>query len=211
VFEAARIKFTDMENTLVSTTPKHRKGVSHHLPSRTRYRLPKGRRSAETSRRIVDRVSKVMGVKSVDVNHRTGSVFVVHEEHPEILHGLCAAFDSIADDLFEEVMEEEAEAIPGFSIVAHLLKKRAGSLDDFLAKKTNNMLDLKMLVPLLLLGAGLYKVSKTKAWMQEIPAWVLFYYAYDSYLKFHPPEVRTGVRTSDSASRAPKRLGVRSQ
>jgi hypothetical protein len=203
-----------MENTLVSTTPKHKKGVSHHIPTRTRYRLPKGRRSKETAARIVEKVSKVPGVKSVDVNERTGSVLVNHEEHPEILNGLGGALDSIAGDLFEEVLEEEGALIPGFSLLAHLLKKRASTVDHFLAEKTDNLVDLKMLVPLLFLGAGLVKVARSTNWIHEIPAWVLFYYAYDSYLKFHPPEITTAVRSSRSSKNgasATARLEVKRQ
>jgi len=202
-----------MEKTLEVVHPKDKKGVSHHLPHRTRYRVPKGRRSKETSERIVEKVSKVPGVKSVDVNHRTGSIFIAHEEHPEILAGLSGAFDSVCGDLFEEVLEEEGAMIPGFSVLAHLLKKRAAKLDHFLAEKTNNMIDLKMLVPVLLLGAGLFKIAKTRQWMHEVPAWVLLYYAYDSYLKFHPPEtLGAEVRSPERlAKRAPKRIGVNNQ
>jgi hypothetical protein len=201
-----------MEKTLEVVHPKHTKGVSHHLPHRTRYRVPKGRRSKETVDCIVEKLSKVPGVKSVDVNHRTGSIFVAHEEQPGILAGLGGAFDSVCDDLFEEVLEAEEAAIPGFSVMAHLIKKRAGKIDQFLAEKTNNIIDLKMLVPMLLLGAGVWKISSSKAWMNEVPAWVLLYYAYDSYLKFHPPEtVGMTVRSSDGSANGvqPKRIGVK--
>jgi hypothetical protein len=158
-------------------------------------------------------VSKVPGVKSVDVNERTGSVLVSHEEHPEILEGLGGALDSIAGDLFEEVLEAEGGAlIPGFSLLAHMIKKRAGSVDHFLADKTDNLIDLKMLVPVLFLGAGLVKVARSTNWIHEVPAWVLFYYAYDSYLKFHPPDVTATatVRPSRrSKNGATARLEVR--
>ena len=202
-----------MEKTLEVVHPKHKKGVSHHLPHRTRYRLPKGRRSKETSDCIVEKLSKVPGVKSVDVNHRTGSIFVAHEEDPDILGGLSGAFDSVCGDLFEEILEEEGAMIPGFSVLAHLIKKRAGKIDHFLAEKTNNIIDLKMLVPVLLLGAGLYKIAKSKQWLAEVPAAVLLYYAYDSYLKFHPPEtIGAEVRSPERfAKGAPKRIGVKHQ
>jgi hypothetical protein len=203
-----------MEKTLEVGHPKHKKGVAHHLPHRTRYRVPKGRRSKETAERIVEKISQVPGVKSVNVNHRTGSVFVAHDEHEDILVGLSGAFDSICDDLFEEVLEAESEMIPGFSVLAHLLKKRAGKIDHFLAEKTGNIIDLKMLVPVLLLGAGAIKMMRNRAWFHEVPAWVLLYYAYDSYLKFHPPETSgMTVRSSEGSANGaqPKRIGVRKQ
>src|SRR5271170_5765737 len=106
-----------MEKTVIKRAAAHpRKGVSHHLPTRTRYRIAKGRRSQELATQIRDKVSTVPGVKTVDVNERTGSVFIHHEERPDILEALCNAFDAVADDLFEETIEFESETIPGFSV-----------------------------------------------------------------------------------------------
>ncbi len=52
---------------------------------------------------------------------------------------------------------------------------------------TNNYLDLKTLLPVAFLVGGIYQASKTRAWWNQVPAWVLFYYAFDSYVKFHGP------------------------
>ncbi|MGH9550712.1 MAG: hypothetical protein ACRD3W_15130, partial [Terriglobales bacterium] len=55
---------------------------------------------------------------------------------------------------------------------------------------TDNWLDLKMLVPITLAGAAIWKIMRDKAWIGEVPGFVLLYYAYDSYMKFHGPSVR---------------------
>jgi hypothetical protein len=168
-------------------TPKHKKGVLHHLPSRTRYRIARRHRTEEMVAQIRDQVATVPGVKAVEVNERTGSVFVHHEERADILNAIGGALSAVADDLFEEGLEAEIEPVPGLSLLAKVLKSRAGKFDELLSEKTDNLIDFKMLVPMLFLGAGILKVTKTRNWFEQVPAWVLFYYAYDTYLKFHPP------------------------
>jgi hypothetical protein len=202
-----------MEKAAVKRTCAHtKKGVSHHLPTRTRYRIAKGRRSQELATQIRDKVSTVPGVKVVEVNERTGSVFIHHEERPDILEALCTAFDAVADDLFEEAIELEGDMIPGFSVFAHLLKKKAAKVDAYVSQRTDNLLDLKMLVPIIFVGAGLVQVVKTKNWLEQVPAWVLFYYAYDTYLKFHPPGKPVSLTLSDeSANGVTKRARLTAQ
>jgi hypothetical protein len=202
-----------MEQLMVHKSVTHKKGVSHHLPHRTRYRLPKRSRTKEVAQKIRDKVSKVPGVNDVEVNERTGSVLISHDEKPNILPDIHGAMDSVAFDLFEEVLEEEGEMlIPGFSIFAHMVKKRAKHFDETLAKKTNNYLDLKSLVPLAFLGAGLLRATKSKNVVGHVPALVLFYYAFDTYIKFHPPAPpATSPTPAIAANGASKKIKVSEQ
>jgi copper chaperone CopZ len=174
------------------TTKRHiHKGVAHHLPHRTRYRLSRRYRDEDHAGRVAEVVKSVPGVKSVEVNPRTGSVLVHHDEHPAILDSMSTAIDELGQDIFVEVLESELdEIVPGASIVAHFIKQNAGHLDSLVAEFTNNLLDLKMLLPIAFLSAGIFQASRNRYWLQQVPAWVLFYYAYDSYLKFHGPSVQ---------------------
>lgn len=174
-------------------THKHKqtKGLVHHLPDRTRYRVAHKHRDEAAVKRIRDSVLAVPGVRTVEINNRTGSVLVHHEAKPEVVDHLSAAFADIGDDIFEEILETGIdEFVPGGSIIAHLIKDRFGGFNSFIAQLTNNMIDLKMLLPICFLGAGFYQASRNRDWFGQVPAWVLFYYAYDSYLKFHGPSVR---------------------
>jgi Heavy metal associated domain 2 len=202
-----------MEQLMVHKSIPHKKGVSHHLPHRTRYRLPKRSRTKEVAQKIRDKVSSVPGVKDVEVNERTGSVLISHDEKPNILPEIHGAMDSVALDLFEEVLEEEGETfIPGFSVIAHMIRKRVKSADVAIAEKTKNYLDLKSLVPLVFLGAGILRASKSKNVVGHVPALVLFYYAFDTYFKFHPPAPPAAPTTTTvAANGAPKKLKVSDQ
>jgi hypothetical protein len=167
---------------------KRRIGLAHHLPHRTRYRVSTKHRDDETAGRIRDSIMAVPGVSSVEVNQRTGSVLVHHEERPGILESISSALDRLGEDIFEEVFEGGLdEIVPGASLFGHLIRKHVAQADSKVADLTNNLLDLKMLLPICFFGAGIFKVSRNRNWLDQVPAWVLFYYAYDSYLKFHGP------------------------
>ena len=176
-----------MDSNLPSKTNHRMRGVTHHLPHRTRYRLAIHHRTPGTVTRIQESILKVPGVKKVEFNERTGSLLVHHDENPEILPMLGTILENIAGDLFVEITEADLAFLPGVSLLAQLVKKRFGKINDYVLRKTNNYLDLKMLLPIGFVAAGIYQTSKNKAWFSQVPAWVLFYYAYDSYLKFHAP------------------------
>src|SRR5579883_3531902 len=92
------------------------KGLAHHLPHRTRYRVAKGHRGEASVKRIRDSVLAVPGVNSVEVNERTGSVLVHHEERSGILESLSVALSGIGEDIFEEIIDTSIEEIvPGGS------------------------------------------------------------------------------------------------
>ncbi|HEY9716771.1 MAG TPA: hypothetical protein V6C69_04860 [Trichormus sp.] len=183
-------------------------GVTHHLPHRTRLRLPKQHRHAIN--KVKDRLKKVPGVKDVHVNERTGSILIEHDEKQNVLENVGTAVQEVASDLFDSLIEMQESEVPGLSIVAHLVKSQAGKLDTKVATATDNWLDLKTLFPVALLGAGVYTAVKEKAWLGlgEIPAFVFFWYAYDAYMKFHGPSVRAEsvaerVETSDGKLQNP--------
>lgn len=190
-----------MSKKLSSETP----GVSHHLPHRTRLRVSKHKRKSRSLKQVQDKLAKVPGVSGVEVNERTGSILVHHEEDNNVLELLGTALEEVAGDLFETSLEVEEAEVPGLSIIAHAVKKQMGLLDTSVATATGNMIDLKTVVPLGLLAAALYKVAKERVWWGDVPAFVLFYYAYDSYMKFHGPSVRA-VSASPRTEREDGRL-----
>jgi len=167
-------------------------GVTHHLPHRTRLRLPKSQRHAHVMTKVKDRLKKVPGVKEVHVNERTGSILIEHDEKQNVLENLGTAVQEVAGDLFDSLVEMQDKEVPGLSIVAHLVKSQASKLDTKVATATDNWLDLKTLLPVALLGAGVVTAVREQAWLGlgEIPAFVFFWYAYDAYMKFHGPSVR---------------------
>lgn len=164
---------------------KESSGVRHHLPHRTRIKVPRHHRSKHTMEAVKKQLEYVPGVKHVEVNHRTGSVVVHHDERSDTLELMGTAIENIAEDLFHELLAVEEVEFPGLSVIAQLIRNTLSKADSRVALETRNMVDLKMIVPLLFFGAGIVKSRQSVNWWGEVPAWVLFYYAYDSYMKFH--------------------------
>ncbi len=101
-----------------------------------------------------------------------------------------SAVEEVCLEAFEALLDIEEESVPGLSVMSHMLKRNLSGLDTRVATATGNMFDLKTLVPVGFLGLALFKMFKDKALWAEVPAFVLVYYAYDSYMKFHGPSVR---------------------
>ncbi len=159
-------------------------GVKHHLPHRTRLKVPRHHRDEETLNAVKNQLEDIPGVKSVQVNIRTGSVVVDHDERDDTVELMGEAIQNIAEDLFNELLLVEEVELPGLSIVAHLIRKSLAKADNKVAEETSNVIELKIIVPLLFFGAGVVKSVQIGSWWSEVPSWVLFYFAYDSYTKF---------------------------
>ncbi len=179
-----------MEKKQLPKTNHHTCGATHHLPHRTRYRLARRHRDPATFKQIQNSITALPGVKNVELNERTGSVLIHHEEEPNILSLLGKTLDGIAIDLCVEALAgEEMLVVSGVPVVANAIKSRLANINHYIAQRTHNYLDLKTLLPVLFLGAGIYQVFQNRTWWRQMPAWVLFYYAFDSYIKFHGPGV----------------------
>jgi hypothetical protein len=166
------------------------KAVAHHLPHRTRLRLPRGHRDAATIAKVHKTISETAGVSAVEINARTGSVLIHHDEDPEVLNKVGDALEEVAGELFEAILAAEGIELPGLSIIAHVIRESMSHVDNRLAVATNNLIDLKMLVPVGFFAAGVIQSRRHLGWFNQMPAWMLFYFAYDAYMKFHGPSVR---------------------
>lgn len=182
-----------MTNTQLTNKPS---SVSHHLPHRTRIRVPRRHRQTATLNKIQKRLIKVPGVQSVEVNERTGSVLVHHDTQENTLELINSAVAEVAAEIFEIAAEAEA---PGFSTLAGLLRTRVHSLNSSVAQATDQKVDLRSAVPIFLLGASLVRFIQEKSWWGEVPAFVLFYYAWDSFLKLNPHAI-PGAYAGEPAS-----------
>jgi copper chaperone CopZ len=160
--------------------------ISHHLPHRTRIRVPRRHRQLPTMNKIQDRLIKVPGVQSVEVNERTGSVLVHHDVSDDTFDKLSSAISEVASEVFTEALDAE---LPGVSRLASYLGSKVRGVNNSIAQSTDSQIDLHSAIPLFLLGASVVKFVREKSWWGDIPAFVLFYYAWDSFLKLNPQAV----------------------
>jgi hypothetical protein len=158
--------------------------VVHRLPHRTRIKMPPVHRTPGKMEKMGDRLRQIDGVHGVEVDHRTGSILLKHNEDPGIIESLMASLEE-AGDLFLSVMMEEEGPESELSFVSKFLKDSLGTANANVSRSTRGFIDLRMLVPIGFLGTALWKMRKTEGFMFEVPPYVLLWYAWDSYMKLH--------------------------
>ena len=170
------------------------KGVVHHIPGRTRLRLPRTHRNKEKLERVQKALSGVPGVHSVEVNHKTGSVLLHHDPAIAIFEAAGSALEDVGKDILESIVEGESLAGMGFAIAGIALVGRVvgnlfGETDE--SGQTRIRLwrgqyqDLRQLLPVTLFGAAIYQAIKTRTMWEGIAPLVLLYWAFDSYWKLN--------------------------
>ena len=178
--------------------------VVHRLPHRTRIKMPKVHRTPAKMEKMGERLRQIEGVKGVEVDHRTGSILLKHNEDPGIIESLMLSLED-AGDLFLSVMMEEEGPESELSVVSKFLKETLGSANANVSRSTRGFIDLRMLVPLGFLGTALWKLRQTEGLMLEVPPYVLLWYAWDSYMKLHhtrpPQEIMPTITPADTGSK----------
>lgn len=158
--------------------------VVHHLPERTRLRLPPEQRHSGRLASVSQALQDVPGIHDVETNYKTGSLVVHHDPDPSILSSIGHSLEDMLG-LALELGEDGVEDGGGASILSHLVQGTVSRLDGNVSNATGSWLDLKMLVPMALVGAGVTRATESGIGWANIPAFVFFYYALDTYIKFH--------------------------
>jgi hypothetical protein len=181
------------------------KGVAHHLAHRTRFRIPKQHRAPQHMERVATALRKAPGVRHVEVNHRTGSILVHHDEHPDILQTVEKTLEESSGELLEALVEGGSPQILGLTLGLHLLGNLFSSADDKLADATGSAVDLRTIAPIAFLALGIMRLRRGAGEdiLMTISPIVLFWYAFDLYWRFHVvrPSQRTEPVTAAETAR----------
>lgn len=170
------------------------KGVAHHSPGRTRIKVPKSHR--HRMHEIKKELEKKPGVKSVELNHDTGSVLVHHEHDMPIFEVLHKTVETVETDLLTALLEGEAvEVLSGAGLITAgmgllgmvakaFLGERKASGSALMPLK-GQVSDLKTVVPTAFLAAALFKAYETRSFWHGITPLALAYWAFDTYWRFN--------------------------
>src|ERR1700722_17360744 len=108
---------------------KHRV-IAHHLPHRTRIKLPPSQRDPATMQKMTDSISRLSSVKDVQINSRTRSMGVYHEEDTQALEHINGGIGDVAREVLEAILEAEEIEFPGLSLLGVLISSLMGKADD---------------------------------------------------------------------------------
>jgi len=177
--------------------------IASATPHRTRVRIRPSIHAAATMARAEERLRKQPGVESVEATSRTGSLVVTHHSGEHTLDGVIATLRDvgvIVHDVFKAVGEEVPDVGPSKTAMTV-----AGALDDLdrrISKATGHRVDLKLLFPLSLGALGIRQLLVEGIGLAEVPAYVLLWYAFDSFYKLHQQVPPPGEAATEAAADA---------
>lgn len=165
--------------------------IAHHLPTRTRFRIPGLRKDPSGCERVADRLAAVPGVHEIKVRPYTGSVLIEHEASVTISSLIDVTRDTLAIDRVLAAGEPPPldPNIPPFSTLARKVMIAVRELDRDIRRGSDGSVDLGMLATLGLIGAGATEVAITGK--LPVPPW--FNLAWWGYRTFMTTEVRAEI------------------
>jgi heavy-metal-associated domain-containing protein len=167
-------------------TDHHRAWVASHVPGRMRVKLGPASRAPHVLDGIRSHLKSHAGIHQVTVDPPSGSVTVHYDPQRHEEPGLLAIFEDCYC-VFQtlESAPESSSSAPSAGFVT--------AVEDLSAKlsaATGVRVDLKLVLPLSLLGAGIWSIARRGLMLESVPGLVFVWLALDSFVKLHPAPAR---------------------
>jgi len=161
------------------------------VPGRIRVKLHPTKRNPALMDKVKKNISSREGIHDVRLNNHTGSITVRydHERHTkETVTKLLEDFDRVFQSLGREADFEKPEdgADTAFASVGFV--EALNDLNRRIYSKTGVPINLKIVMPLLFAGAGLWSISRRGLMIEAVPGWLFLWLAFDMFVKLHPGE-----------------------
>lgn len=167
--------------------------IEHQVPGRVRMKIPAGKGNPELLKQISETFGVIPGIEEVTVNPTTGSIVLYYDtEQHDDFHGHFAHHyhshtaqrppATELDDLASRI-ENEAEFLAKHSHTARVIVDGVKKIDREIKLATNNMVDLKIVLALGIIGLTVMEVGATAA----TPVWVtLAVFTINHFIEMHP-------------------------
>jgi cation transport ATPase len=159
-----------------------------HVPGRIRIKLHPRIRRVHVMRQIEENLSAQEGIQDVKTNEATGSVRINYDVKRHDMPGIRKVLedlDVIVSDYAGTAMPE-GEATTGGAKNSITFVGAVEDLNGWLSSVTGVPINLKVIMPLGFLGAGLWSILRNGLMAVKIPGWVFLWLAFDSFVKLHP-------------------------
>ncbi len=138
-------------------------------------------------RQIKEKLEARPGIHDVSINEMTGSVKVSYDRGRHNMEGIVHVMEDLDVIL--------SDYVPGIGPAGGVLGGGGGgvsalpeALEDLnkrLSAAIHVSLDLKTVLPLGFLAAGLWSIARNGFMMARVPGWVFLWLAFDTYVKLH--------------------------
>lgn len=185
---------------MTETPPRrtHAARIASLVPGRLRIKLRRGDESAGLLQRLKSRLEASEGVHQVRVNPTSGSL-TVHYDHRR--HGTAGVLGLLED---VDVMVESIGHLPSIDGgAADSTTSFIGAADDLnrrLRRWTGVPVDVKLLLPLLFLAAGLWSTARKGLMVEAVPGWLFLWFAFDMFVKLHPHHARGSLAPAEPSA-----------
>ncbi|MDD5034311.1 MAG: hypothetical protein PHE55_06095 [Methylococcaceae bacterium] len=172
-----------------SPLPRHRAHIASLTPGRIRFKLHPHSRNEQTMKGIQRNLETREGVHDVRINPANGSVTMKYDRGHHSAAGIMKLLEDV-DVLVESIGhlpsvdehepngDSRQESI-GFLAAVEDLNRRIQSA-------TGIPLNLKLILPLSFVGAGLWSIGRRGLMIESVPGWLFLWFAFDMFVKLHP-------------------------
>lgn len=162
--------------------------VISSTPGRMRLRIKRDRTQPQLLQKVKQRLESRGETRRVEVSATTHSVLLRYDRHARTaddMVGLLRDLGVIVSETAHAVGAEAPELPHGRSKTSENIVDAINDLDRRLAHWTGHNIDLKLAFPLALGGLGVLQLARRGVGLGDVPAYVLIWYAFDSFWKFH--------------------------
>jgi Heavy metal associated domain 2 len=163
--------------------------VASHIPGRLRMRFPQRHRRTHHMAQLKQGLERRQGITDVAVNQAAGSVTVQYDVqvYPGadilgVLQDLHVIVGTVLGAPHLEAPADGPGSLPGATTFTGALE----DLDQRVAALTGHPLSLRTLVPLSLVGWGLWRSWQQGLGLGTVPGWLLLWLGFDAFMKLHP-------------------------
>ncbi|MCG6878870.1 MAG: heavy-metal-associated domain-containing protein [Deltaproteobacteria bacterium] len=178
-----------------NVTGGHARVVSA-VPGRIRVKIHRTKRNPALMNEVKKNIGSQEGIQDVRLNNHTGSVTVRydHERHTkETVMKLLEDFDTVFQSLGREAEFEKPEDGADTTLASAGFVEALNDLNRRIYGKTGVPINLKILMPVLFAGAGLWSISRRGLMIEAVPGWLFLWLAFDMFVKLHPSHIaKTG-------------------
>jgi hypothetical protein len=169
---------------------RHSVHLASLVPGRLRIKFPSASGNAAALDRLKGRLESREGVNGVRVNPVNRSVTVHYDQNHHGTAGILGLLEDV-DVMVESIGHlpsingQENPSSPGFIGATEDLNRRIRGL-------TGIPIDVKVLLPVAFLAAGVWSTLRKGLIIEAVPGWLFLWLAFDVYVKLHPPQPPDG-------------------
>lgn len=124
------------------------------------------------------------GIREVKLNPTTGSLTVHYDEDqhgPAGILGWLEDLDILVESVGHLPSVDGDPTASGFLAAVEDLNQRA-------RKATGLPIDVKLLLPLTFVSAGMWSIVRRGLMVEAVPGWLFLWFAFDMFVKLHPSQ-----------------------